>query len=93
VESIKIEKPQAPQEIADGLDFDNGPQFAEFCYKCRKNDEEEKQIVCEMCDYEIAHYTCLGYDKIPDDEWFCPRCKKEFEKRQSEDSKKRALLK
>jgi hypothetical protein len=42
-----------------------------------------------MCDYEVVHYTCLGHTEIPSEEWFCPRCDKEFKKRQEEDSKKR----
>ena len=91
IESIKIEKPPAAQEISEGLD--NGQLFAEVCYICKSNEREEEQIVCEMCDYEIVHYTCIGHEKIPEEEWFCPGCKKEFEKRQREDSKKRKLLK
>lgn len=47
--------------MSDMLAFDNGPQFADFCYVCRSNDNEDDQIVCEHCDFEIAHYQCLGF--------------------------------
>lgn len=77
------------QEISDTLAFDNGPQFAEFCFICRKNDREEDQIVCEHCDYQIAHYYCIGYSVIPEVEWFCPRCHKEMQQRQKEDDERR----
>jgi hypothetical protein len=40
IETIKIEKPALAPEISEGLD--NGALFAEVCYICKKNDDEEK---------------------------------------------------
>jgi hypothetical protein len=42
IEKIPIEKPTTQErELVDSLEFDNGPQFAEFCYVCRSNERED----------------------------------------------------
>ena len=48
--------------------------------------------MCEHCDYEIAHFQCVGFSEIPDSEWYCPRCTLEIEQRQREDDLRRKMF-
>ena len=83
IERIKVEKPPDENEeqpvMPESL-MDQAPLFAECCYKCKKNDNEDKQIVCEYCEYEIAHYECLGFTEVPEEEWICEKCTKKLER-------------
>jgi len=62
---------------------DDGPPLADLCYKCvdRKTENEEEEakslLICDGCDYNIAHFSCLGMIKVPDGDWFCEKCREE----------------
>lgn len=46
------------------------------CMICKGKDKEYLMIVCDSCDKNVAHYFCDGLDRIPTEEWFCPKCRK-----------------
>jgi len=91
VEKIKVETPKPrDQIISDALDMDGEiPIFDDYCLVCKTNDREDEQIVCEKCDFKIAHYQCLGFSRIPEEEWFCPDCTKLAQKEMERDQEKR----
>jgi hypothetical protein len=51
------------------------------CYVCNlvysdPTHEDNCLLVCDACDFSVAHYECLGYDAVPpeEDNWTCERC-------------------
>lgn len=47
----------------------------------QQQDEEEEALllVCDECNFQIAHYWCAGFKQIPqeDEDWFCQNCSAE----------------
>lgn len=52
------------------------PDFADVCYECGTNDEEDKILICDSCDFKTCHFYCDGLPKLPSEEqaWFCKFC-------------------
>ena len=50
-------------------------EFADACYMCGIGDEDEdKLLVCDSCDYRVCHYTCCGLQGVPTGDWICKYC-------------------
>ena len=50
------------------------PQFADVCYLCGDDGEDAEMLVCDNCDYKVAHIKCLGLQKVPIETWVCEMC-------------------
>jgi len=37
-------------------------------------EEEATLMVCDGCDYNLAHFQCAGKRVFPTEEWFCFAC-------------------
>lgn len=73
IERIEV----APKsQVWEPAEFDFITEYADVCYECGVDDEEEKLMICDTCDYKICHYYCDGLVKLPPDDqaWFCKFC-------------------
>lgn len=60
-------------------DEDVDANFDETCYKCRlqyENSEVENRslLVCDKCNFYVAHFRCLGFESVPDVDIICENC-------------------
>ena len=30
--------------------------------------------MCDSCNYSVVHYECLGWEEVPEEDWYCDRC-------------------
>ena len=49
-------------------------EFADACYVCADEGTDTNLLVCDNCNYKVAHLQCLGYDSVPDGVWNCTMC-------------------
>lgn len=53
-------------------------EYADACYVCGIGEECEEDsnrlLVCDSCDYRICHLICAGLDSVPAEEWLCIDC-------------------
>jgi len=48
---------------------------ADYCYVCNSDDNPQLMIICDLCDYYVAHTYCVGFgETIPDMDWICGYC-------------------
>ncbi len=57
-------------------DYDPAAFCNSDCYVCKKNDSEDKLLICESCFTEVCHIYCLNppLEKVPDLNWYCDFC-------------------
>lgn len=69
VQHLKIEDKR--QRIDDdGYIIDE--QSDDRCYVCSSDENPEQMIICDVCDYSVAHTYCLGFgNQIPEEDWIC----------------------
>lgn len=58
------------------------------CRLCFNKFGKEQTILCDKCDQEY-HTFCLGLDKIPDEEWECPACVEDEQKKTHAEQKRK----
>ena len=47
----------------------------DVCYVCGLEDNPEQMIICDLCDYHVAHTYCCGFgNRIPEGDWLCGYC-------------------
>lgn len=51
-------------QIDDSLDY---------CYVCGSDRDPHLMMICDLCDYMVAHITCCGFREFPED-WICREC-------------------
>ena len=52
-------------------------EYADVCYECGQEDNEDQLFVCDSCDYKICHWYCEPGRKNPpanDERWICKYC-------------------
>jgi hypothetical protein len=49
--------------------------FADVCYICKDEGEDNELLVCDTCDYNTAHLHCAGFKRVPTSSWVCDTCK------------------
>ncbi len=47
---------------------------AENCLICTRSNDLHLLLLCDACNYNVCHTYCLGLDRIPEGNWFCPKC-------------------
>ena len=60
--------------MVDDGDVGNVPEFADVCYICGDDGKDDELLVCDNCDYKIAHLKCLGFSVVPKEAWHCTLC-------------------
>lgn len=43
------------------------------CYICGSDRDPHLMMICDLCDYVVAHTYCCGYREFPED-WVCTEC-------------------
>ncbi|KAI8907132.1 hypothetical protein BC831DRAFT_555277 [Entophlyctis helioformis] len=43
------------------------------CVVCHQSNNEDSMLLCDGCDGGW-HLACIGLQRIPEDDWFCPDC-------------------
>ncbi|KAI8377547.1 regulator of chromosome condensation 1/beta-lactamase-inhibitor protein II [Radiomyces spectabilis] len=47
----------------------------DFCVKCRKDDNEDKILLCDKCDASTHTYCAVPpLQEIPEGDWYCDKC-------------------
>ena len=64
-----IEEEDYLQENSDAEDVD------ETCLICKKSDNKNVLMICDICNYNITHTYCDNLDKVPEGEWRCLLCR------------------
>ena len=52
--------------------------MAELCYICQAGENDEATLLCDRCNFEVAHLECLGLASVPVEDWICFKCKEEL---------------
>ena len=58
--------------VDDQIDY---TLFADQCYLCGDEGADTDLLVCDNCDFKIAHISCLGFTAVPRGDWHCDSCK------------------
>lgn len=65
-------KPKDEKKKKDGKKTTNGVKHEDNCFFC---DDGGELICCEGCT-RVVHPECIGFEKVPEDDWFCDACNK-----------------
>jgi hypothetical protein len=76
--------PENPNEIVDRVPVQEKPPLedellpeldcADYCYICRRGDNDASLLLCDRCNFEICHLECCGLETVPEGDWFCRSC-------------------
>ena len=75
-ENMKQEERKKPREDRKKKEHrhnHNGIKHEDNCFFCEDGGE---LICCEGCT-RVVHPECIGFDKIPDEDWYCDSCNKQ----------------
>ncbi|OMJ77586.1 hypothetical protein SteCoe_22794 [Stentor coeruleus] len=75
-ENMKSEEKKRPKEDKrkkEPKTKTNGVKHEDHCFFCEDGGE---LICCEGCS-RVVHPECIGFDKVPDDDWYCDSCNKQ----------------
>ena len=50
----------------------------DFCMICGKGDNTSELLICDKCNINVCHIKCDGLNEIPNDFWYCKKCKEKF---------------
>lgn len=79
-EKIAVPKddPDAPPQIwcTKCKDDPDKRCLACSCKICKTKEEGEDPLICDECQ-DSYHLACLDLSEIPDDDWFCPECRRD----------------
>ena len=67
-------KAKTQTHIVADEDIELVPEFADACYICADEGGDTDMLVCDNCDYKIAHLRCLNFTKVPSGTWNCMMC-------------------
>ena len=74
-ESLRNEDKKRPKEDKkkkEGKKTTNGVKHEDNCFFC---DDGGELICCEGCT-RVVHPECIGFERVPEDDWFCDACNK-----------------
>ena len=46
----------------------------DYCYVCGRDTDPHLMMICDMCDYMVAHTYCCGFGEVFPDDWMCREC-------------------
>lgn len=64
-------KAKTQTNVDENIEFQ---EFADACYICGDEGSDTELLVCDNCDYKIAHINCLGFASVPEGNWNCQFC-------------------
>lgn len=47
----------------------------DYCYVCRSDRNPHLMMICDLCDFMVAHTYCCGFSEFPED-WLCDGCQR-----------------
>jgi Williams-Beuren syndrome DDT (WSD), D-TOX E motif/PHD-finger len=65
-------KPKEDKKKKEGRNKKNGIKHEDNCFFC---EDGGQLICCEGCT-RVVHPECIGFDQVPDNDWFCDNCNK-----------------
>lgn len=75
-ENMRTEEKKRPKEDRKRREVKskvNGSKHEDLCFFC---DDGGQLICCEGCT-RVVHPECIGFDKVPEDDWYCDTCNKQ----------------
>lgn len=46
----------------------------DHCYVCGRDTDPEYMMICDLCDYAVAHTYCCGLGRVFPEDWVCRDC-------------------
>lgn len=46
----------------------------DYCYVCGRDTDPHLMMICDLCDYMVAHTYCCGFRNDFPDDWLCRDC-------------------
>ena len=74
-ESLRNEDKKRPKEEKrkkEGKKKTNGAKHEDNCFFC---DDGGELMCCEACT-RVVHPECIGFERVPEEDWFCDACNK-----------------
>ena len=71
IKRLKIRAKQ--QEYVE--DVEDYTHFADVCFVCGDDGTDAEMLVCDNCDYRVAHLKCAGFKIVPQRAWHCDLCR------------------
>ena len=65
-------RPRDEKKKKEGKKTTNGVKHEDNCFFC---DDGGELICCEGCT-RVVHPECIGFERVPEDDWFCDACNK-----------------
>ena len=65
-------RPKEEKKKKEGKKNVNGVKHEDNCFFC---DDGGELICCEGCT-RVVHPECIGFERVPEDDWFCDACNK-----------------
>ena len=77
--SDKTESPTCTANCTD-IEYENENDYrinnsSDYCMKCNKGNNRNVLLICDLCKYNVCHTYCDNLNSIPNDEWFCSKCR------------------
>lgn len=75
--SDRTESPTCTANCSD-IEYENDyivNNSSDYCMKCNKGNNRNVLLICDLCKYNVCHTYCDNLNSIPNDEWFCLKCR------------------
>ena len=75
--SDKTESPTCTANCSD-IEYENDyivNNSSDYCMKCNKGNNRNVLLICDLCKYNVCHTYCDNLNSIPNEEWFCLKCR------------------
>ncbi len=46
----------------------------DYCYVCGSDRDPHLMMICDLCDFMVAHTTCCGFGNNFPEDWICREC-------------------
>ena len=46
----------------------------DICYVCQSDRDPHLKMICDLCDYMVAHTYCCGFGNDFPEDWLCRDC-------------------
>lgn len=57
----------------------------DYCYVCRSDRDPHLMMICDLCDFMVAHTYCCGFRNTFPEDWICRECERVMNEELSSD--------